>query len=56
MKVYTELCGRCESCIAVCPLHLIEKKGWSVTIREGCTNCGECAEVCPVGALEPDEE
>lgn len=56
MKINSSECGICESCINVCPLGIIEKKGYKIVVHEGCDKCGECMEVCPVGAIQIQED
>ncbi len=44
-------CGVCEKCIHVCPKGLIEKKGYTMIIKDGCDDCGICLDMCPLGAI-----
>jgi Fe-S-cluster-containing hydrogenase component 2 len=56
MEINNSECGICESCIEVCPLGIIKKKGYKVVIQEECDKCGECIEVCPVGAIQIEDD
>ena len=56
MKIDSSECGICESCIKVCPIGIIEKKGYRIVVHEGCDKCGECMEVCPVGAIQIEDD
>ncbi len=44
-------CGVCEKCIPICPKGLIEKKGYTMIIKDGCDDCGICLDICPLGAI-----
>lgn len=56
MKIDITECGVCEACIDVCPLGLIKKKGYKMTVKKGCDKCGECLEVCPTECIILDED
>ena len=53
MKILVEKCKRCLTCVEVCPVKAISKKGDEVVIdKEVCLSCGCCASGCPHDAIE----
>lgn len=63
IKVDESLCINCGSCIKACPVGLITKDKFPVSIPDGwnqCIDCGHCVSICPTGAMNqramnPDE-
>ncbi|GAA5819427.1 MAG: 4Fe-4S binding protein [Methanobrevibacter sp.] len=51
MQIDEANCGKCGVCVDACPLGVIEKQGFKITIKEGCNNCGMCLEVCPMDVI-----
>ena len=49
-----EKCDGCETCVANCPVGVLEVGEGKVKIvdNEMCTDCGLCVEVCPEGVIE----
>ena len=45
-------CIGCQTCVAVCPEHLLQLTPDGIVMGAGCTLCGKCAEECPTTALE----
>ena len=54
MQIDDDTCAACRKCIEICPLKLIKRKAFTVTIQDGCNNCGKCLEICPCGAIIED--
>ncbi|MDR0555481.1 MAG: 4Fe-4S binding protein [Holosporaceae bacterium] len=53
MKIISEKCKKCFSCIDVCPVGAIAQKDGEVSIdRNICLGCGCCASYCPNNAIE----
>ena len=56
LKVNSEKCDICGTCVAVCPVDAIEVWEFKVEIdNEKCINCNKCLIVCPVKAIEERE-
>ena len=51
IRIDQDDCGVCEKCIPYCPKGLIEKKGYTMIIKDGCDDCGICLDACPLGAI-----
>ena len=50
---FASRCLGCETCLAACPDHLLQRTQAGLVIdRECCQGCGKCAEACPAGAIE----
>jgi ferredoxin len=49
------LCGRCETCVAVCPTAAITVNDTVDTDRELCIACCACVKSCPTGARVMDD-
>jgi electron transfer flavoprotein alpha subunit len=56
VRVITENCTGCGSCLAACPFGVIEIIEDKAVIGGGCTMCGACVEVCEFEALVMEEE
>ncbi len=56
VKVITEKCTGCETCVSTCPFGAIEMRDGRAFITEACTMCGACVEVCEFKAIEKTEE
>lgn len=58
IKVLTDECTGCGSCVETCPFGAITLEDDIAVIGDKCTYCGACVEVCPVGAivLKKDEK
>ncbi len=56
VKVITEKCTGCETCVSTCPFGAIEMRDGRAFITEACTMCGACVEVCEFKAIENTEE
>ncbi|NYB51458.1 MAG: 4Fe-4S binding protein [Methanobacteriaceae archaeon] len=52
MIISKDECGYCGSCVAVCPLGLLELYEMDIIIKEGCEECSFCIYVCPLGAIK----
>jgi len=53
--IISEKCDGCEKCIAVCPVHAIEKSNEKVVINPiSCVGCGICVPQCPKEAIKLD--
>ena len=52
VKVNTEECVGCETCVPVCPVEAISMVDEKAVIdQEICTACGTCIAECPVEAI-----
>lgn len=48
-----EICIRCHSCEAACPIGAIEHNGNNVVVKaEACNFCMACIPVCPTGSID----
>ena len=56
VKVKSDICTGCETCVSVCPFGAIEMKDGKAFITEACTMCGACVEACEFKAIEKDIE
>src|SRR5512142_3236376 len=56
VRVISDKCECCESCVTACPFGAIEMKDGKAFITEACTMCGACVEVCEFKAIEREEE
>lgn len=53
IEIDRQRCDFCGTCVAVCPVDVIEVLEYQVIIDErACTKCHNCIAVCPWGALE----
>ena len=51
VKVNTEKCDGCSTCVDMCPMIAIKVEDGKAVISEECTECGICIDECPEGAL-----
>lgn len=56
IRVLSDICTSCETCISACPFGAIEMREGKAFITESCTLCGACVEVCEFKAIEKKEE
>ena len=56
VKVISDKCTACETCVSACPFGAIEMKDGKAFITDACTMCGACVEVCEFKAIERTEE
>ena len=48
-----EICIRCHSCEAACPVGAIEHDGTNVVVKaDACNSCLNCIPVCPTGSID----
>ncbi len=52
VRVITDSCEGCETCVTACPFGAIEMRDGKAFITEACTMCGSCVEVCEFKAIE----
>ena len=48
---HTNLCGRCLTCVRICPVGAIDITADSWFVPNACVACGLCASQCPAGAI-----
>jgi len=56
IKVISDTCTGCETCISACPFGAIEMREGKAFITDACTLCGACVEVCEFKAIEKTDE
>ncbi len=56
VRVISDTCTGCETCVTACPFGAIEMRDGKAFITENCTMCGACVEVCEFKAIERTEE
>ncbi len=56
VRVKSDICTGCETCVSVCPFGAIEMRDGKAFITEACTMCGACVEACEFKAIEKDIE
>ncbi len=56
VRVISDKCSACETCVTACPFGAIEMRDGKAFITEACTMCGACVEVCEFKAIERLEE
>lgn len=56
VRVISDTCTGCETCVPACPFGAIEMRDGKAFITENCTLCGACVEVCEFKAIERTEE
>jgi len=56
VRVISDTCTGCETCVSACPFGAIEMRDGKAFITENCTMCGACVEVCEFKAIERTEE
>jgi electron transfer flavoprotein alpha subunit len=56
VRVISNTCTACETCVTACPFGAIEMRDGKAFITESCTMCGACVEVCEFKAIERTEE
>jgi electron transfer flavoprotein alpha subunit len=56
VRVISNTCTACETCVTACPFGAIEMRDGKAFITEACTMCGACVEVCEFKAIERTEE
>ena len=56
VKVISEECIGCGTCVEACPFDAIDMIDDKAVINDKCTGCGTCIEVCPVDAIIREEE
>jgi len=57
-QVNMELCGGCEQCVRVCPVHVFDLRNHKSVVARGeaCIGCGHCWAVCPEEAVTFSED
>ena len=56
VKVISEECIGCGTCVDSCPFDAIDMVDDKAVITDKCTACGTCVDVCPVDAIIREEE
>ena len=56
VKVISDKCTACETCVSACPFGAIEMREGKAFITDACTMCGACVEACEFKAIEKTEE
>jgi electron transfer flavoprotein alpha subunit len=56
VRVLSDKCTACETCVTACPFGAIEMRDGKAFITEACTMCGACVEVCEFKAIEKIDE
>ncbi|HWR72766.1 MAG TPA: 4Fe-4S binding protein, partial [Nitrospirota bacterium] len=56
VRVKSDICTGCETCVAACPFGAIEMREGKAFINDACTMCGACVAVCEFKAIERTEE
>jgi len=56
VKILSEECTGCQTCIDSCPYGAIVMKDDKAVITEDCTFCGACESSCPVSAIVVERE
>ena len=56
VRVKTDICTGCETCVSACPFGAIEMRDGKAFITDACTMCGACVEACDFKAIEKDVE
>ncbi len=54
VKVISDKCTACETCVSACPFGAIEMREGKAFITDACTMCGACVEACEFKAIEKD--
>ncbi len=52
VRVLSDSCTACETCVSACPFGAIEMRDGKAFITEACTMCGACVEACQFKAIE----
>ncbi len=56
VRVLSDKCSACETCVSACPFGAIEMRDGKAFITEACTMCGACIEACEFKAIEKIDE
>jgi electron transfer flavoprotein alpha subunit len=51
VKVISDKCTGCETCVSACPFGAIEMRDDKAFITDACTMCGACVEACEFKAI-----
>lgn len=53
IRIDTDACELCGTCIGVCPADAIVMEMTDIRIEEArCVSCRACVKICPVGAVK----